>query len=71
MFDEILLGAVIVGIIGEVKRLFPTVTGLITIALSAVLGGVYGFFVGGDIVRGVMVGLGASGLIKAGTTIRG
>lgn len=71
MFDEILLGAAIAAVTGELKKLFPVIAGWLTVVLAGALGGAYGFFTNGDVVRGVFVGVATSGAIKVGTTVRG
>ena len=71
LFDEILLGSAIVAVTGELKKLFPFVTGIVTVVVACGLGAIYGFLTNGDVIRGGFVGLASSGVLKSGAVIRG
>lgn len=64
--ETITVPLAIIAIIREIKHAYPSVNGLMTLVVAALLGGAAGYFhIQGtaDIVTGIMLGIAASGTV--------
>ena len=68
--DQVQLGAAIIAVTEAIKRVLPdAVTGIVTIAVAAVLGGLWALYQGTDIIIGIVTGLAASGIVKVADAV--
>lgn len=70
--DVITIGAAVLAVTEFIKRVFPTtISGALVIVAAAVIGGVFALINGTNLLQGVIVGLGASGVHTLGKTFAG
>jgi len=71
--DTLTVSAGIIAVVRTIKEVVPTVSGVVTILVAVVLGGLAGYFniQGLDLVSGVIAGLGAVGVTTVADRIKG
>ena len=71
--DTLTVSAGIIAVVRTIKEVVPTVSGVVTILVAVVLGGLAGYFniQGLDLVSGVRAGLGAVGVTTVADRIKG
>ena len=71
--DTLTVSAGIIAVVRTIKEVVPTVSGVVTILVAVVLGGLAGYFniQGLDLVSGVIAGLGAVGVTTVADRVKG